>query len=157
MQEPAPVSPKNFPIEPQHVLNFYKRFYCNDLARFAFEHPPLDIVLAHEPELLVKNSALRRSIEFHARDISRIKMPDSTLEKRCADTLPSKLLFNQDHADPREPAFVNNRGRSSDHTALALSHETPFRASGEKPLPVSSGLVPAREVLQPHRFRHVIG
>ena len=113
---------------------------------FALEHPPLDFVLAYEPELLVKNFALGGGIELHARNVSRIEVLDCTFKKRCADSTPTKFRVNQDHADPREPAFINDCRGSSDHATLALSPRStlPGLRTETAPSPQRSGSSPPR-------------
>lgn len=78
--------------------------------------------------------------------------------KKCAtNSLPSILWVDNDQANPRKPAFIDDARRGAEDPALVLRDKTPLRASGEESLPVRTGLVPAGSVFQLHCFWDVFG
>src|SRR6516165_7754496 len=118
-QKHASVGAENFPIQPQHVLDFCGRLrWGAPIIRATAQHPSLDFILADESKLLVQRSALRRSIEFHSRNASQIEVLNGSLAQRGASTLPAILWVNNDHADPCKPAFVSDGCRGADDPAV---------------------------------------
>ena len=124
-------------------------------ARSAVKCPAFNFVFTHKAQFRVNGLTLRSGIEFECGHAECVEVLNGSRKQPRSDASAAALGIDQHHANPREPAFVNDGRCRAEDSPFRLRHKASLRARAQEPLPIEGSLVPACELLQPHSSRDV--
>jgi hypothetical protein len=111
------------------------------------QHGTIGSECRFKPQLTIERGAYLRRIQLDPFHPARCQRVDGVLHQPARETAPAVRGISEQHADPRQPAFITDRCGSRRQYAIALHSEARLRRQPQQIAPIGLRLVPARGLL----------